>query len=68
MNTLKISLVATVAVTAAWWLHVPHKIMPEHPRFASFLLALVLCILLRMVWRDSDSKATGLPKETTPPK
>ena len=53
MKTLKISVVATLAATLAWWFGVPQKIWPAHPLFADFLLALVLCIVLQIVWTDS---------------
>jgi len=53
MRTLKISLVATLASIVAWWLHFPNKIWPEHPMFADFLLAFVLCIVLQFVWSEA---------------
>jgi hypothetical protein len=52
MKTLKISLVATIAMILAWWLRLPHRIWPAHPQFADFLMALALCILLQVVWKD----------------
>ena len=59
MKTLKISVVATVAMTVAWWLHLPHRIWPEHPLLADFLMALALCVLLQILWTEpkAGSKA-----------
>lgn len=50
MKTLKISVVATVAVTLAWWFHLPQTIWPSHPMLADTLLALVLCLALQFTW------------------
>jgi len=52
MKTLKISLIATLAATVAWWVRFPHRIWPAHPYLTDFLLALVLCILLQVTWSD----------------
>jgi hypothetical protein len=70
MKTLKISLVATIAASLGWWLRLPHKIWPEHPRFTDFLLALGLCIVLQVVWPDPDKKSkAGIENaRTIPPK
>ncbi|HEY3971660.1 MAG TPA: hypothetical protein VGM18_01580 [Candidatus Sulfotelmatobacter sp.] len=57
MKTLKISLVATVACTLAWWLGFPRRIWPAHPYFADFLMALVLCFVLQSVWTDPKPEA-----------
>ena len=54
VKTLKISLVATTASMAAWWLHFPAKIWPEHPMLADFLMALTLCIVLQLVWSEPE--------------
>lgn len=56
MKTLKVSLVATVASMLAWWLRFPQRIWPAHPYFADFLMALVLCIVLQVVWSDTKSE------------
>jgi hypothetical protein len=48
LKTLKISAVATVA----WWLRLPHRVWAEHPALADFLMALVLCILLQILWSE----------------
>jgi len=56
MKTLKISLVATVAATVAWWLRFPHRVWPEHPYFADFLMALILCGVLQFAWSDPQSE------------
>lgn len=52
MKTVKISVVATVASILAWAVHVPQIVWPAHPRFADFLMALGLCIILQVVWAD----------------
>jgi hypothetical protein len=56
MKTLKISLVATVAATLAWWLGIARSIWPAHPQLADFLLALVLCLVLQFTWPEPDKK------------
>jgi len=53
MKTLKISVVATLAAMLAWWLDFPQRVWPGHPQFAAFLMALVLCVLLQIVWTDT---------------
>jgi hypothetical protein len=50
LKTLKISVVATVALTLAWWLRVPHRIWPNHPIMADLVMGLVLCLLLQVLW------------------
>jgi len=52
MKTLKITLVATIAATLAWWLRLPHKIWPSHPYLADLLLSLVLCAVLQFTWSE----------------
>jgi hypothetical protein len=61
MKTLKISLVATVAVTLAWWFHLPQAIWPDHPMLADTLLALALCLVLQYTWTSpkSDTKSAA---------
>lgn len=64
--SLKISLVATLASMLAWQLRLPHKVWPAHPGFADFLLALILCIVLQIVWSDSKSapgRGSGAEKQ-----
>jgi len=56
MKTLKISLVATIAAMAAWWLGIAQRIWPGHPQLAIFLLALVLCLILQFTWTEPDKK------------
>jgi hypothetical protein len=56
MKTLKISLVATLASMLVWWLRFPHRIWPAHPYFADFLIALILCVVLPLVWSDPASE------------
>ena len=55
MKTLKISAVATVALTLAWWLRIPHRMWPAHPMFADLLIGLVLCALLQFLWVEPKS-------------
>jgi len=50
MKTLKISVVATIALTLAWWLRIPHRMWPAHPVLADLLMGLALCALLQVVW------------------
>ncbi len=59
MRTLKISMVATLAATLAWLLRLPHKLWPEHPQFAGFLMALILCLVLEVVWTNPRSEPKG---------
>jgi hypothetical protein len=61
MKTLKISLIATVAATAAWFLRIPQAIWPAHPQLADVLLALVTCVLLQVAL----TKAKNAKKETS---
>jgi hypothetical protein len=57
MKTLKISLIATVAATAAWYLRIPQVIWPAHPQLADVLLALVTCVLLQVAWtKEKNAK------------
>jgi hypothetical protein len=52
VKTLKISLVATVAATLAWWLRLPHRMWPGHPYLADVVLSLALCLVLQFAWVD----------------
>jgi len=52
LKTLKITIVATVALTAAWWLRIPHRIWHGHPMLADLAIGLVLCILLQVLWAE----------------
>jgi hypothetical protein len=56
MKTLKISLVATIAATLAWWFGFARKIWPAHPGLAGFLIALIICIVLQVTWSDSTKE------------
>ena len=58
MKTLKISLVATIAVTVAWWLRLPHKFWPSHPYLADAVIAVLLCVVLQAVWTDPKAEST----------
>jgi hypothetical protein len=57
MKTLKISLIATIAATAAWFLHIPQAIWPAHPQLADVLLALVTCVLLQVAWTHAKKES-----------
>jgi hypothetical protein len=50
VKTLKIGVVATGALTVAWWLRIPHHLWPGHPTLADLLIGLVLCVLLQVLW------------------
>jgi len=50
VKTFKISAVATVALTLAWWLRIPHRMWPGHPLLADLAMGLVLCALLQFLW------------------
>jgi hypothetical protein len=55
MKTLKISIIATIAMTIAWWLRLPHMFWPQHPYLADLFMAFVLCIVLQVVWTNPNS-------------
>lgn len=57
MKTLKITVVATLAMTVAWWLRLPHRFWPSHPYLADTVMALVLCLVLQAVWTDHKAKS-----------
>jgi hypothetical protein len=63
MRTLKISLIATVVATAAsFWagrLGLMQKIWPAHPQMAGFLLMLVTCIAVQILWPMAEPKGQG---------
>jgi hypothetical protein len=54
MRTLKITLIATVIATlVSFWfgqLGLMQKIWPGHPQAAGFLVCLVTCILVQVMW------------------
>jgi hypothetical protein len=50
LKTLKISVVATIAMTLAWWLRIPHRVSPAHPMLADLLMGVVLGVLLQVLW------------------
>ena len=58
MKSLKISLLATIAATAAWFLCIPQAIWPAHPQIADALLALVSCVLLQVAWTNAEKKSS----------
>jgi hypothetical protein len=55
LKTLEISVVATLALTLAWWLRIPHRMWPMHPILADVLIGIVLCVLLQVLWVDAGS-------------
>jgi hypothetical protein len=59
MKTLKITLVATIAGTLAWWLRLPHRIWPSHPYLADVLLSLILCVVLQFAWSDPKKEPSS---------
>jgi len=52
MKTLKISVVATIALALCWWLRIPHRMSPAHPMLADLLIGIVLCLLLQFLWTE----------------
>jgi len=50
MKTLKVSAVATIALTLAWWVRIPHRMWPAHPIMADILIGIILCIVLQVLW------------------
>lgn len=54
MKTLTISVVATIALTVAWWLRVPHRLWPAHPFVADLFMGIVLCVLLQVLWEGPE--------------
>ncbi|HYA24630.1 MAG TPA: hypothetical protein VEF05_10750 [Terriglobales bacterium] len=54
MRTLKITLIATAIATAlSFWagqLGLMHRLWPDHPQFAGFILSLVACIAVQLFW------------------
>jgi hypothetical protein len=50
VKTLKISAVATVALTLAWWMRIPHQMWPTHPILADTLIGIFLGVLLQVLW------------------
>ena len=58
MKSLKISLIATVAATAAWYFRLPQTIWPAHPQLADVMLALVTCVLLQVAWTKAKKESS----------
>jgi len=56
LKTLKISVIATIALTVAWWLRIPHRISPGHPMMADLMMGIVLCVLLQILWVEPVRK------------
>lgn len=50
LKTVKISVVATIALVVGWWLRIPHRMWPAHPMLADLLMGIVLCVLLQVLW------------------
>ena len=57
LKTLKISIVASIALTLAWWLRIPHRMWPAHPMLADLLIGLILCVLLQVLWAEPKPDA-----------
>jgi hypothetical protein len=57
MKILKVTLIATVAGTAAWYLGIARMAWPAHPYWADFLISLALTLALQYAW--PDPKPTG---------
>ena len=50
MKILKVTLVATVGGTAAWYLGIARMAWPAHPFLADFLISLGLTLALQYAW------------------
>jgi hypothetical protein len=54
METLKISLIASLIATAAgfsaWEFGLAARIWPAHPQMAAFLLTLIIAIAVQIAW------------------
>jgi len=50
VKSLKITAVATVALTLAWWMRIPHRMWPAHPILADTAIGIFLCVLLQVLW------------------
>jgi len=54
MQTLKVSLIATLIATGAsfWFAHLGlmQRMWPEHPQVAGFLVCLGTCFLVQAMW------------------
>ena len=63
MRTLKITLIATAIATAvSFWageLGLMKKLWPDHPQMPGFLLALVTCIAVQILWPLVEPKRQG---------
>lgn len=57
MRTLGISVVATVAAILAWQIRLPHRMWPQHPQLADFLLVLIVCFVLQYTWPNATKKS-----------
>jgi hypothetical protein len=53
MKTLKVTLIATVAGAAVWYLEIGRMVWPAHPMWAGFLIILALTVALQYAWPDS---------------
>jgi hypothetical protein len=56
MKTLKISIVATLAIILAWKIRLPHRVWPVHPQLASFLIAIAICVILQLAWTEQSNQ------------
>jgi hypothetical protein len=57
LKTLKISVVATIALTLAWWLRIPQRMWSTHPMLADLLIGIILGVLLQVLWVESKPAA-----------
>jgi len=57
LKTLKISVVATIALTLAWWLRIPQRMWPTHPMLGDLLIGIILSLLLQVLWVESKPAA-----------
>jgi hypothetical protein len=58
LKTLKISVVATIALTLAWWLRIPQRMWPTHPMLVvDLLIGIILGVLLQVLWVEPKPAA-----------
>jgi hypothetical protein len=57
LKTLKISIVATIALTLAECTQIPHRMWPTHPMLADLLIGMILCTLLQVLWVEPKPDA-----------
>jgi len=57
MRAIKITLIATVAGTAVWYLGIARMAWPAHPIVGGFLITLGLTMALQYAWPESKPSA-----------